>query len=141
MLIAKIPSRVHSIFSGIALQQATKTTLPTHAVKTKRRTLLTLGSVAYKLMSKMDTPAGRAARLETVIDRIAEEMNTMLRSATTTDEKILVLKAMGNAGLPECITPIKSMITSTSEPTPVKVKAIYALRRIAPIVKSEVTFF
>ena len=91
-------------------------------------------------MSKMDTPAGRAARLETVIDRIAEEMNTMLRSARTTDEKILVLKAMGNAGLPECITPIKSIITSTSEPTPVKVKAIYALRRIAPIVKSEVIF-
>ena len=89
----------------------------------------------------MNTPAGRAARLETVTDRIAEELNTMLRSARTSDEKIWVLKAMGNAGLPECITPIKNIITSTSESTPVKVKAIYALRRIAPIVKSEVSFY
>ena len=116
----------------------TPTGLPTQAIKTRHNALLTVGAVTYKLMLKMNTPVGRVAQLETILDRIATEMITLLRSATTTDEKIWILKAMGNAGMPEFITPIKDIITTTTEPVVVRTKAVYALRRIAPFVKSEV---
>lgn len=105
---------------------------------TRRDALLALGSVTYKLTMKMKNPAYRLAALETVIDRIAQELNEMLTSARSTIEKISVLKAMGNAGLPQCVSTIRNIITSTSEPMKVRVKALYALRRIAPFLKSEV---
>ena len=55
----------------------------------------------------------------------------MLSDANTEVANIRVLKAMGNMGAKELISPIKTIIEDRSLPVTVRVEAVFALRKLA----------
>ncbi len=106
---------------------------------TRRTALLALGSVAFKLQMKHKRHPHQLSYLEPVIQRIAQELIKLLREAgQQQDLKLNVIKAMGNAGLPQCTRELFNIVRNHNEPIYVREKACYALRRIAPSIQSEV---
>jgi len=60
-----------------------------------------------------------------------KELTSLLSEASTETDKIRVLKAMGNMGAKELLTPIKMMIEDRSSPKFVRFEAVMALKKLA----------
>ena len=54
-----------------------------------------------------------------------------MEQSQSEQDKIRVLKAMGNCGAKELVVPIKSVIDDKSEQLVVRTQAVFALRKIA----------
>ena len=61
-----------------------------------------------------------------------------MEGARERNEKLLVLKALGNAGLAEFIPLLEPIIQDSSAAPAVRAKAIYALRRVSPLAKHKI---
>ena len=59
-------------------------------------------------------------------------------AAATPAEKMVVLKACGNAGVPELLPMLAKLATDSAQPAALRAQAIYACRRIAPFARSKV---
>ena len=59
-------------------------------------------------------------------------------AAATPAEKMVVLKACGNAGAPELLPMLAKLATDAAQPAALRAQAIYACRRIAPIARTKV---
>ena len=59
-------------------------------------------------------------------------------AAATPAEKMVVLKACGNAGVPELLPMLAKLATDAAQPAALRAQAIYACRRIAPFARSKV---
>lgn len=68
------------------------------------------------------------------------KVTNMLHRAREVDQKVDVIRCMGNAGLPQFLPVLKEVIENKDEHTTTRTKAMYALRRIAPVMKSKVTY-
>ena len=64
----------------------------------------------------------------------------MLQRAREVDERVDIIRCMGNAGLPQFLPVLKRVIENNEEHIAARSKAMYALRRLAPIMKSQVQY-
>ena len=55
-----------------------------------------------------------------------------LYDSASSEDKVVIIKAMGNSGAPECLPKLTSIIKRKDQPTFIRKMAIYALRRLAP---------
>lgn len=60
-----------------------------------------------------------------------QEFVSLLSEASTETDKLRVLKAMGNMGAKELITPLKAVIEDHSLSKLLRVEAVVALRKLA----------
>jgi HEAT repeat protein len=60
-----------------------------------------------------------------------QELVSLLSAASSETDKLRVLKAMGNMGAKEMITPLKAVIEDRSLSKLLRVEAIIALRKLA----------
>jgi hypothetical protein len=62
---------------------------------------------------------------------LMQEFVSLLSEASTETDKLRVLKAMGNMGAKELITPLKAVIEDHSLSKLLRVEAVVALRKLA----------
>jgi hypothetical protein len=64
----------------------------------------------------------------------------MLQETSTEQEKIQILKSMGNMGASETIMTLKSIVEDIRLPTRVRISAVFALRRLAKQFNKQVCY-
>lgn len=62
----------------------------------------------------------------------------MCAAAATPAETIAVIKACGNAGLPELLPALAKLAADAAQPAAIRTQAIYACRRVAPFAPTKV---
>lgn len=106
---------------------------------TFRAVILGAGILANKLVNvhiKMGLPISQTA---SIMKGAVKELKTML-DTTDIDEKIAVIKAIGNTGMVEFIPDLERIIKDKAHPVGARKIAIFALRRLAteaPLVVSK----
>ena len=66
-----------------------------------------------------------------LLSGLLQELISLLEQSQSEQDKIRVIKSMGNCGAKELVVPIKSVIEDKSEPLVVRTQAVFALRKIA----------
>jgi hypothetical protein len=97
----------------------------------QKQVLLSVGSILHRVRVHANNSATQRDIVRPHLQQIAREM-TVLFNQQQVKDKVVVLKAIGNSGVPEFLPMIKSIIRDKSLESTVRMAAIFATRRIQP---------
>lgn len=103
----------------------------------KHTVLLGLGTVTNKMYHAHWKMGAVKAAAMPIIQQVIKELIAMYAAAATPAEKIAVLKACGNAGMPELLPKLAVLAADPAEPAAIRAQAIFACRRIASFAPSK----
>lgn len=104
----------------------------------KRTCVLGLGTVTHKLFGmQLKTKVAKTVFFG-VIEEVVRELKTLFLTSTSLETKVLVLKTIGNTGLPEFLPELHRIIKDKSHPVFIRKLAVYALRRMTILTPNEV---
>nr|APP91162.1 vitellogenin [Platynereis dumerilii] len=104
-------------------------------VQLARSIALTAGSLTNTLQKIYESTAVPQEIANPARHLIVEAFKGAWQSAQATHEKLLIIKALGNAGLVEFVPLLEPIIKDPSANPEVRAKAIYSLRRVSPMAK------
>ena len=74
------------------------------------------------------------------LPQLFQKLMTLYASATTLEEKMEVIAMFGNAGLIETLPKLEEIIREPTTPEWLRIKAIFALRRMTTVAPFEVQY-
>ncbi len=72
---------------------------------------------------------------------IVEKFRHLLKSTSHPEEKVTLIKAMGNTGLPDFVFDLQQIAEDQTQPEVTRAKAIYSLRKLTPLAAKKVKNF
>eukprot|EP00918_Siedleckia_nematoides_P095589 GHVU01209817.1.p1 GENE.GHVU01209817.1~~GHVU01209817.1.p1 ORF type:complete len:1772 (+),score=271.80 GHVU01209817.1:699-5318(+) len=101
----------------------------------RRSIILAAGALTHRLVILQKNVIWNKAVITSARKSLAGEMIGLLKAATETKERITILKAIANAGLVEFLPELQKIIKVNDIPASVRIEAVYALRKIAPVAR------
>ncbi|ELU00944.1 hypothetical protein CAPTEDRAFT_209306 [Capitella teleta] len=105
-----------------------------------RSLVLAIGTLANRLVNMQQNIGMDTLSTKPVLRSVVGELRSMLRSASSNEEKLRLIKTIGNFGEPSFFPELKTIIEDKRIPLLIKSQAMFALRKIAymPEIKEEV---
>lgn len=126
-----VPAAVKALLAALKVPAIAANCALRHTV------LLGLGTVVNKMYVAHRKMGAAKAATAPVIHQVVKELVAMYAAAAAPAEKIAVVKACGNAGVPELLPELAKLAANPAEPAAIRAQAIFACRHIAPIAHSK----
>ncbi|KAL9951557.1 hypothetical protein ACROYT_G044241 [Oculina patagonica] len=104
----------------------------------RRQCMLTFGALIHKINQRpslqQDTKAKAACQ-----QYVKEILNRLAKEQTTAEEKVMYIKAIGNAASSEAQEQLHKILKDKTQPLHIRVQSVWALRRIVLVAREKVT--
>jgi hypothetical protein len=138
-LVAKpTPSVVNSLltlFKEMPKEHSTKLGSKTLL---RQSLLLGVGTMTHRMINVMRSHGKPVPEILTFIETVSSELKKMLSETSSKTEKVLIIESMGNMGASQTISTLKSLVEDSSETLPIRIQAIFSLRRLAKQFRKQV---
>jgi len=131
MHIKPTPTLIKNVLELYKEQTKERTSSVSATTLLRQSLLLSVGTLTHRLITVMRSHSKPIPEVISFIDSISSELKRMLEETSSEQDKILILKSMGNMGASETIPTLRQLVEDPSVPLPIRVNAVFALRRLA----------